>query len=129
MFVFFDYEAIICPSCLDIFLEFCEELKMYNEFYKSLHIFGVVGYREIFNEKYNVRILKKQLKGFVKANNICFPIIIDSLNIFNNPKKRNYSILYLDYSRNLEKTWKIPKSSDETQIIFYYLTGSFEKKD
>jgi hypothetical protein len=121
MFLLIGDESFLCPSCLNHFLKFCEELKLYCQYDPSLCVFGVVDLNSANEERNDPKILMKQLKGFIKANDITFPVMIDSLNVFYQLKKKNFHLLFLDFSKNIEKMWPFPKSSTEQQEIFRYL--------
>jgi len=72
-----------CQFCLNSFLQLCNTLQ--NRNLNNSIIWGIL---DSGNNQGNpakgkyTQILKKQLRGFVKGNNIKFPFILDSSHIF-----------------------------------------------
>ena len=104
-----DYSDFSCQFCLESFLELCDTLKSRN--LENTIILGILKYNfnKINKENRNkyTKLLKKQLKGFVKGNRINFPFILDYSYIFKN-NKTGSSVIIINQIKGCIKQWQIP---------------------
>lgn len=104
--IFVDYSTISCSFCLDSFLALCNILgKQRND--ESV-VIGVVSSDDLEDEN-KIKIIKKQLRGFIKANNINFPLILDKTNVFKELNLEN-TVIVIDVSSDIIKKFKFPLS-------------------
>jgi hypothetical protein len=68
-----------------------------------------------------IQILKKQLKGFVKANHIPFPVLLDQSSILNNFSNGRSALIFVDTRYLLIKKWFLPIQHDEMEELFLLL--------
>jgi hypothetical protein len=104
MFIFLDYSAISCSLCLDSFLTLCNTLK--TEKGENIMVVGVIISEDSEDEN-RAKIIEKQLRGFAKANNIDFPLILDKSNIFKESHFEDSIILFDIVSKSVKK-YKFP---------------------
>ena len=85
-----------CSLCMEHLYKICNFLED-NSLIKNTY--GILIPNNFIKEK---KIIIKQLNGFIKANNINFPICVDSLGVFYKIKKE-YDILLIDsQNKNIE---------------------------
>lgn len=75
-----DFDDFMCFSCLESFLQFCQSLP--PEF-RARHCIGVLTLpagRE--SAPAMIQIMRKKLRGFIKGNNIDFPVVVDQQHYF-----------------------------------------------
>ncbi|MEO0294314.1 MAG: hypothetical protein ABIN61_08875 [candidate division WOR-3 bacterium] len=108
--IFVDYSTISCSFCLDSFIA------LFNKLEKQKNEEGIVTgivLSDNLEDENKVKIIEKQLRGFVKANNINFPLILDKTNIFKGLNLEN-TVIVIDVSSDIIKKFKFPLS--KTQI-------------
>ncbi len=70
-----DFTDFMCPACLDSLLNLCRLLPRHIQ---QERVWGIV----VFPHPHSTAILEKKVRGFQKANNIAFPILLDRDHIF-----------------------------------------------
>lgn len=120
----FNFSDLSCPFCLYPLLALCDTLQAHN---LDDSVWGVLTYHdgnlknEMERETYN-RILQKQLSGFVRANNINFPFILDSSHILREVTKSGSTVIVLNKSKGTVKKWQSPLRSEDIREIYHLIT-------
>jgi hypothetical protein len=99
--VIFDFKNFSCPLSIDSFLAFCDSIQNHCSID---HISGIVTCNYVSNpneleEKKYLKIIKKQIKGFTKANNIKFSVILDSSHIFDKISNNGFTVIVLSKTK------------------------------
>ncbi len=115
-----DFEDFACLSCLDSFLDLCRSLPSPFQAYRAWGVLilkdrGVEGDRA-------VRIAEKKLKGFIRANRISFPILVDRPGIFAAWKERGSGVLLLGGKTKMCQWYDFPLTGEQFEEIFARLT-------
>jgi hypothetical protein len=66
-----------------------------------------------------VKIIEQQLRGFIKGNDIRYPIILDKKGIFKNLSKDETSLILLDIQRRTVKKYTFPLKKKQIDEIFF----------
>lgn len=114
IFLFLDRSDFSCQFCLSSFLQLCDTLQMGN--FDHIIIRGFLDGSETDNATEKLkrdRILKKQIRGFVKGNNIRFPFFLDSSHVFGNIKDKDTAVIVLNSSLGVIRQWPSPLSSND----------------
>ena len=102
---------------MDSLLNFC---RMLPPSYSGVGIWGIVVNNKSLNEEQYIlmiQIMEKRIKGFVKANNIRFPVVLDRNRIFAMRFDPGSKVLVLDSERQLVLNYDFPLESQEIQHI------------
>ena len=117
-----DFNDFMCLSCLDSFLDFYYCLP--SDFQKHLS-WGILVFNiseKEGNNNISARIAEKKLRGFVTANNIKFPILIDKFHVFNGLAEEGTVVMVFDWSRKMVKRYVFPLNKGQIEEIFKFLT-------
>ena len=75
MLIFIDFRDFMCPACLDSLLEIC---RSFPKSFLQKQTTGIVLLNETQNpSSRHLRITRKKINGFIHANRIEFPILLD----------------------------------------------------
>ena len=108
-----------CQFCLESFLQLCDSIKRLQD--KMITIVILTGDFKESQDINTIQILKKQLKGFVKANHIPFPVLLDQSSILNNFSNGRSALIFVDTRYRLIKKWFLPIQHDEMEELFLIL--------
>ncbi len=64
-----------------------------------------------------IKIVEKKLKGFIQANNIKFPFILDRFHIFEHPGKQGSAVLLFDPTERVVKKFVFPLRENQIREI------------
>jgi len=112
-----DFDSFMCLSCLESFLE------LYNRLPRSMEEGGLWGVLLFDRQKEKrrgesfARIVNKKLKGFIQANNIKFPFVLDRFHIFEHLGKQGSAVLLFDPSLSVVKKFVFPLSQNQIKEI------------
>jgi len=114
---------LYCSICNDSLIEFNEFLlsKVLNK--SRIFVVGILLYKCPPNKKEYERcekIIKKQLRGFILTNNICFPIVLDKFHVFKEFNKEKSAIIYFDKLNGILKKYMFPLKSNQLEEIFSF---------
>jgi hypothetical protein len=112
--LFLDRSDFSCQFCLNSFLQLCDTLQTEN--FNKIIIRGILDGSEINDDEEKLkrdRILKKQIRGFVKGNNIHFPFYIDSSHVFRKIKDKDTAVIVLNNSLGVIRQWPSPLSYND----------------
>ena len=107
-----------CPLCLTSFTKFIEVVNV-SGIEKSF--IGVLTIEREPNESIsekNVRIIEKQLRGFISGNNIGFPFILDRDGVFNDLSLDDITMISFDVQKKTIKKYKFPLTKGQLGKIF-----------
>lgn len=117
-----DFNAFLCPSCLDSFLHFHKKLEARVN---ASQMWGILMIDHPFQEskkETKMKILHKKLRGFKKANHIKFPILIDHLGVFRGWSKEGTAIILLDGTSQKIRKYNFPLTPQEMREIIDHET-------
>ena len=103
-----DFKSFMCLSCLDSFLEFYHTLGC--SFEKGM-IWGIFVFDKpvkMEEEDLSIKIIEKKLRGFIRANNIKFPIIIDRFHIFEGLAQEGTAVILFDHQKKAVRKYVFP---------------------
>ena len=112
-----DFDDFMCMSCLESFLSFCKSFPVHLLEEKAFGIL-VPGWKgNDFDLEVNVQIAQKKLRGFVKANNVKFPIYLDQNKIFCPSVTRGTSVILFDEKARTIRVYSFPIKRADVQEI------------
>jgi hypothetical protein len=121
-----DFQDFSCMTCLDSFLSLYRILPFH---FKTSHSWGILVVDKAeeqtgveADENRQFRIAEKKLKGFVQANHITFPILVDRYQIFNQWADIGTCVVLFDESRKILNTYEFPLIGGQLEEIFLHLT-------
>jgi len=100
-----NYSELLCSLCTKSLISKIETL---SKKYSPVLLVKPDGFLENMSKEKRHRILKKQIKGFVKANKIEAAVVIDQDNLFANEALSSLQGIVFDFSTNTVKRLKIP---------------------
>lgn len=122
VFILIDFKSFQCHTCLESFLEFNHDLKLKKTYLHGSLLLAFLTSDSISDEEN--KVLRKQVKGFREANDIPYPIMIDTINIFDGPRNDFTGIIIVDNVQKLQKRWTFPLTIAEKKEFFDF----FERK-
>lgn len=114
-----DFAFFNCPLCIQSLTDFNN---MINAFKLEDSFIGVLAYREANDEvdtKRRIKIIETQLRGFIKGNDIRYPIILDKKGIFKCLSPDEASLILLDIEKKTVKKYTLPLKIDQIDEIFF----------
>jgi len=114
-----DIGFLNCSLCLQSFTKFIEVINA-NGLEKSF--LGVLIFdieeNELSSER-DIKIIEKQLRGFVSGNNIKFPIILDRNDVFNdlNLDPSDTALILFDIRKKIVEKHKFPLTKEQLNEI------------
>lgn len=114
-----DFDFFNCPLCIQSLTDFNN---MINAFKLEDSFIGVLAYRETNDEvdsERRIKIIETQLRGFIKGNDIRYPIILDKKGIFKCLSPDEASLILLDIQRKTVKKYTFPLKKGQIDEIFF----------
>lgn len=114
-----DFAFFNCPLCIQSLTDLnnmINALKLEDSF------IGMMVYRETDNEansERRIKIIETQLRGFIKGNDIRYPIILDYKGIFKCLSPDEASLILLDIEKKTVKKYPLPLKKDQIDNIFF----------
>lgn len=118
---FLDFKDFSCMACLDSFLELYRLLPIDTKTSKAWGILAVEHSDGEGNRLF--RIAEKKLKGFVRANHITFPILVDRFRVFEELVEDGSGVFLFDGTAKTVRRYDFPLSGEQFEEIFLNLTG------
>ncbi len=114
-----DFQDFSCLTCLDSFLGLYRKLPMR---FKTSNAWGilVVKNSEWEGEK-PFRIAEKKLKGFVRANHITFPVLVDRSRFFKDLAENGSGVFLFDGMKKTVHRYDFPLTAEQLEEIFVNL--------
>lgn len=114
-----DFDFFNCSLCIQSLTDFNNII---NAFKLEDSLIGVMVYKET-NDEVNVerriKIIEQQLRGFIKGNDIRYPIILDKKGIFKSLSQDETSLILLDIQRKTVKKYTFPLKKGQIDEIFF----------
>jgi len=117
-----DFSDFMCMSCLDSFLELCEFFPPQYIEENAWGILVLTSKDETPDKKNTAQIAEKKLRGFITANSIKFPIIIDHNQVFHSFTAEGTVLVIIDAERKKIVRYNFPiKRADFKKIREIFL--------
>lgn len=114
-----DFQDFFCPVCLESFLELFRRLPLRLKIQNSWGVLVVPAGREEDIDR--TRIAEKKLKGFVRANQIISPFLVDRLQVFREMAGEGSCVVLFDGARRIIHMYGFPLRSEQFEEIFKVL--------
>ncbi len=114
LIIIIDFNDFMCFSCLDSFVEFCQSLPLHS---KDGKVCGVLVVNDADETDLSFKIVEKKLRGFISANNIKFPVLIDYLHIFNPFADDGTVIILFNHREKCIKKYLFPLKREQKADI------------
>ncbi len=112
-----DFSDFNCPLCLDSLLNFC---RMLPPNYSGVSVWGIVVNNKDQDKNQNslsIQIMEKRIRGFIEANDIGFPLVLDRHGMFNRLSHQGSTLMVLDFKKQIVSSYDFPLESQEIQHI------------
>ena len=114
-----DFQDFSCMTCLDSFLELYRRLPMR---FRTSNAWGILIVKNSEGQENRIfGIAEKKLKGFVQANHILFPIVVDRSRIFGELEEQGSGVFLLDGMGKNARRYNFPLSGEEFEEILVSL--------
>lgn len=114
-----DFQDFSCLTCLDSFLGLYRKLPMR---FKTSNAWGILVVKNSEREKEKpFRIAEKKLKGFIRANHITFPILVDRSRFFGDLTENGSGVFLFDGTRKTVHRYSFPLAVEQFEEIFMNL--------
>ena len=111
-----DFTDFMCPACLDSLLNLCRLLPRHIQ---QERVWGIV----VFPHPHSTAILEKKVRGFQKANNIAFPILLDRDHIFRSLAAQGTTLFLFNPLHGSIIKLSFPISSADTERLLKLWLG------
>ena len=111
-----DFQDFSCMTCLDSFLQFYHMLPSHFRTSKAWGILAVKDRDGGWDRA--VRIARKKLNGFVRANGIAFPVLVDRSGLFAGLAEKGSGVLLFDGTRKVLCRYDFPLTGEQLEEIF-----------
>ena len=121
LLVIIDFNSFLCLSCLDSFLDFYDQL---SGIVDERMLWGILVFDASLEQQHGssyIKIVEKKLKGFVKANHIQFPMVIDRFHLFESLGKEGSAVFVFDPGARAVKRYVFPLRRNHIQEIMSLL--------
>jgi hypothetical protein len=116
-----DFQDFSCPTCLDSFLGLFHRLPSRYRTAKAWGILAVDTRGEEQEVNRTIRIAEKKLRGFIQANQITFPFLVDRSQVFGRLAKEGSAVVLLDENQKAVFRYYFPLTGEEFEKIFEVL--------
>ena len=117
-----DFQSFFCLPCTETFLDFCQSLP---PIIQEEALWGVIiykGQKKIEDNKTQTRVVEKKLRGFIQANDIRFPLILDSFHIFHEISEGKTAIILFDQKAKIVRKILFPLNEKQRDEIINFLS-------
>jgi len=117
-----DFDDFMCMNCLESFLAFCQSMPgsiLEDIAWGILIIDSTTSQTGVIH---SVKIARKKLKGFVEANGIPFPILVDQHQIFEQFKKKGTAVLTFDKTNGSILEYRFPLNEEQISEIHSFVS-------
>jgi len=109
-----DFDDFSCMMCLESFLDCYSLLPPQVKFQDS---FGVLVGVEDRREEKDLAIMRKKLRGFIKANAIVFPVFLDERGVFDSAGREGSCVILMDEKSGDVRRFVFPLKKGEMGAI------------
>ncbi len=116
-----DFNSFMCPACLDSFLEF---YYLVSPWLGESSVWGVLvtdNKSPTKDEETTIKIAAKKAKGFLTANKLQFPLIVDRFHIFGQLSEKGTAVILYDASHKIIKKYIFPLAPSQLKEIMGYI--------
>lgn len=120
-----DFDDFMCPACMESVLDFCRALPVPLQ---QKQVWGIVVSDQANGERQeglSERILEKKIRGFVKANRLEFPILLDRDGVFKPLAGLGTVFFVFDAEKQTVSRYVFPLAPYEISIIQKSLGTNF----
>jgi len=114
-----DFQDFSCMTCLDSFLGLYRQLPLRIKTSNAWGILVINAPEKEENKR--VWIAEKKLRGFIQANQIVSPILVDRLDFLGGLAEEGSGVLLFDGSRNSVHRFNFPLAGYQFEEIFEIL--------
>lgn len=112
-----DFDDFMCPACMESVLDFCRILPVPLQ---QKQVWGIVVSDQANGERQeglSERILEKKIRGFVKANNLEFSILLDRDSVFKPFAGQGTVFFVFDLKKQSVSRFVFPLAPNEISVI------------
>ena len=114
-----DFQDFSCMTCLDSFLGLYQQLPVR---FKTSKTWGILVVKNSGKEENKQHwIAEKKLRGFIGANQITFPILMDRAHVFRELAEEGSGVMLFDGIENTVHRYNFPLTGYQFQEIFEIL--------
>ena len=114
-----DFQDFSCMTCLDSFLGLYQQLPFR---FKTSKTWGILVMKKSEKEENKqLWIAEKKLRGFIRANQITFPFLVDRHRIFSELANKESGVLLFDENQNVVFRYDFPLTGEQFEEIFVNL--------
>lgn len=111
-----DFDDFSCLTCLESFLGFYQKLPFR---FKTSKAWGILVVKKSKRERARkIRIAEKKLEGFVRANHVTFPILLDKSQVFGELAGKGSCVILFDENKKAVFRYDFPLSNEQSEEIF-----------
>jgi len=103
-----DFKSFMCPACLDSFLEFYYITSPWLGENAVWGILVIDNKSSTKDEETTIKIAAKKAKGFLTANKLQFPLIVDRFHVFGQWAEKGTAVILYDASHKIIKKYIFP---------------------
>lgn len=123
-----DFSILMCPACLQSFLDFYHQVQ---DLMTRGSVWGILVLDDLPQEeeekKSSLRIAQKKLRGFIQANNITFPVLVDPLSFFKDFTRQGPALIHFDGRTKIVRLYTFPLKPSQKRSIMESLTQRIDK--
>lgn len=122
--ILIDFDTFFCSPCLAPLLEFCQALPgpIQEERLRGILVYSRRS--DGSEDSRHARIVQTKMQGFIKANDIRFPIVLDEHHLFNGLLKSNTQAFLFDDQRQVVRKFSFPFQPGEKSDILKLLLSN-----
>ena len=109
-----EFRDILCSPCSESFLDFSLSLPL--EFQKE-NTWGIVVFEPGLQTNLGEKIIAKKVRGFLKGNQLHFPVFIDFFHIFKTLRTQATQLFLLDSTSLTVKKYDFPLTVKQKEAI------------
>ena len=109
-----EFRDILCSPCSESFLDFSLSLPL--EFQKE-NTWGIVVFEPAHQTNLGEKIIAKKVRGFLKGNQLHFPVFIDFFHIFKTLRTQATQLFLLDSTSLTVKKYDFPLTVKQKEAI------------
>jgi len=116
-----DFRSFMCQACLNSFLEFHQ---LISPWLTMVTVWGVLVVNPQSNpedEEMAIGIAVKKAQGFLTANALQFPLIVDRFHIFNPIAGKGTSVIFCNADNKIIKKYVFPLAPSQLKEIINYI--------
>jgi len=119
----FDYDSLFCSPCLAPLFDFCRSLPVAVQEKRVWGILVYAAHPDRNRDGRHAQIIRTKIRGFAKANDLRFPIVLDGLHVFDSLVKSNISALLFNDTHRTVKAYAFPLKPEEKAEIMRQLSN------